>query len=45
MGFIVFLVIVAAAVAAYVYRVQLLAKISGQSQDRVARALERRKKK
>ncbi len=36
--------IFAAVVAAYVFRVQLLSKVLGQSEDRVRRALERRKR-
>lgn len=36
--------ILAAVVAAYVFRVQILSKVLGQSEDRVRRALERRKR-
>ena len=43
MGFLIFLVIVGALVAAYVYRVQILAKVLGQDEGRVRRRLERRK--
>jgi hypothetical protein len=43
MGFVIFLVIVGALVAAYVYRVQILAKVLGQDESRVRRRLERRK--
>jgi hypothetical protein len=43
MGFLIFLVIVGALVAAYVYRVQILAKVLGQDESRVRRRLERRK--
>lgn len=39
-----FVLIVAALVAAYVFRVQILSKVLGQSEDRVRRALERRKR-
>ena len=42
MGFVIFLVIVGALVAAYVYRVQILAKVLGQDESRVRRRLERR---
>lgn len=38
------LVIVVVAVVLYVFRVQILSKVLGQSQDRVRRALERRKR-
>lgn len=38
------LLIVAVLVVAYVFRVQILSKVLGQSQDRVRRALERRKR-
>ena len=44
MGFVIFLVIVGALVAAYVFRVQLLARVLGQDEDRVRRRLERRKR-
>jgi hypothetical protein len=43
MGFLIFLVVVGALVAAYVFRVQLLAKVLGQDESRVRRRLERRK--
>jgi hypothetical protein len=43
MGFLIFLVIVGALVAAYVYRVQLLSKVLGQPESRVRRQLGRRK--
>lgn len=39
-----FVLIVAALVVAYVFRVQILSKVLGQSEDRVRRALERRKR-
>ncbi|HLR85634.1 MAG TPA: hypothetical protein VK059_11835 [Nocardioidaceae bacterium] len=38
------LLIIAAAVVVYVFRVQIMAKVLGQSEDRVRRALERRKR-
>ena len=38
-----FLIIVAAVVLAYVFRVQLLARILGQSESRVERQLKRKK--
>ena len=44
MGFLIFLVIVGALVAAYVFRVQLLSKILGQDEARVRRQFERRKR-
>ena len=44
MGFLILLVIVGALVAAYVFRVQLLARILGQDEARVRRQLERRKR-
>ena len=37
------IVLVVAAVAAYKYRVKLLSKVLGQSEDRVQRAIDRRK--
>ncbi|MGH3447033.1 MAG: hypothetical protein ACRDQA_24375 [Nocardioidaceae bacterium] len=37
------LLVIVVAVVAYIYRVQILAKVLGQDQDRVRRALERRK--
>lgn len=37
------LVLVVAAVAAYKFRVQLLSKVLGQPQDRVQRAIDRKK--
>ena len=43
MWFFILLVIVVAAVAAYKFRVPLLAKILGQSESRVQRSIERRK--
>jgi len=39
------LLIVAAVVAAYVFRVQLLSKVLGQPEERVRRQLEARKRK
>jgi hypothetical protein len=44
MGFLIFLVIVGALVAAYVFRVQILARVLGQDEARVRRQLERRKR-
>lgn len=38
------LVIIVVAVVAYVFRVQILSKVLGQSETRVRRALERRKR-
>ena len=38
------LLVVAVVALAYVFRVPLLAKVLGQSQDRTRRALERRKR-
>lgn len=43
MGFLIFLLVVGALVGAYVFRVQLLAKVLGQDESRVRRRLERRK--
>jgi Sec-independent protein translocase protein TatA len=40
--FLIFIIVVA--VVAYRFRLPILAKLLGQSQDRVQRALERRKK-
>jgi len=45
MGFLIFLVIVAAVGLAYVFRVQLLSKVLGQSETRVRGQLERRKRR
>ncbi|WP_169721627.1 hypothetical protein [Nocardioides alkalitolerans] len=45
MWFLIFLLLVAGGVAAYVFRVKLLAKVLGQSETRVAGALERRKRR
>lgn len=38
------LLLIVVAVVAYVFRVQILSKVLGQSQDRVRRGLERRKR-
>lgn len=38
------LVLIVVAVVAYVFRVQILSKVLGQSEDRVRRAIERRKR-
>ncbi len=43
MTFFVLLVIVGVLVAAYRFRVQILAKVLGQPESRIARQLERRK--
>lgn len=43
MGFVILLLIVVVAVAAYRFRVPLLARVLGQPQDRIRRQLERRK--
>jgi hypothetical protein len=45
MGWFIFLVIVIGAIAAYKYRVPLLAKITGQPQQRIQRAIDRKKGK
>ena len=44
MGFLIFLIVVGALVGAYVFRVQLLAKITGQDEARIRRQLERKKR-
>ena len=44
MGFLVFLAFVVVVVVAWRMRVPLLAKILGQSEDRVRRQIERRKR-
>ena len=44
MGFLIFLIVVGALVAAYVFRVQILAKVLGQDEARVRRQLERKKR-
>ena len=43
MGWFIFLVLVVGAVAAYKFRVPLIAKLTGQPQHRIQRAIERRK--
>ena len=43
MGWFIFLVIVVGAVAAYKFRVPLIAKLTGQPQHRIQRAIDRRK--
>ncbi|GAA0953604.1 hypothetical protein GCM10009554_58190 [Kribbella koreensis] len=43
MGFFILLVVVVVAVAAYKFRVPLIAKLTGQPQHRIQRAIERRK--
>jgi hypothetical protein len=45
MGWFIFLVLVVGAIAAYKYRVPLLAKLTGQPQQRIQRAIDRRKGK
>lgn len=45
MGWFILLVLIVGAVAAYKYRVPLIAKLTGQPQHRIQRALERRKNK
>jgi hypothetical protein len=44
MGWLILLVIVVAGIAAWRFRVQLLAKVLGQSESRVNRQLNRRKR-
>jgi hypothetical protein len=44
MVLLILLVIVVAAVAAYKFRVPLMAKLLGQSESRVQRSIERRKR-
>ena len=44
MGFLIFLIVVGALVAAYVFRVQLLSKVLGQDEARIRRQLERKKR-
>ncbi|MEU4197808.1 hypothetical protein AB0E69_38345 [Kribbella sp. NPDC026611] len=43
MGWFIFLVIVVGVVAAYKYRVPLLAKLTGQRPERIQRAIDRKK--
>ncbi|HET8663967.1 MAG TPA: hypothetical protein VFM08_06605 [Nocardioides sp.] len=43
MGWVIFLVLVVAVVAAWKFRVKLLAKILGQSESRINRQIGRRK--
>jgi len=43
MGWFILLVLVVGAVAAFKFRVPLIAKLTGQPQHRIQRALERRK--
>ena len=45
MGWFIFLVLVVGAIAAYKYRVPLLAKLTGQRPERIQRAIDRRKGK
>ncbi len=44
MGFLIFLLVIGALVGAYVFRVQLLAKVLGQDESRVRRRIERKKR-
>lgn len=44
MKFLVLLIIIGAIVAAYRFRVQILAKVLGQPESRIQRQLERRKR-
>jgi hypothetical protein len=43
MGFLIVALLVVAAVAAWKFRVQILARVLGQSEDRVRRQLNRRR--
>ncbi|MDO9455492.1 hypothetical protein [Nocardioides sp.] len=45
MKFLLLLVIIGAVIAAYQFRVQILAKVLGQPESRIQRQLERRKNK
>ncbi len=45
MGLVIFVLLVLAAVAAYKFRVQLMAKMLGQSETRVRAQLESRKRR
>ncbi|GAA2010036.1 MULTISPECIES: hypothetical protein [Nocardioides] len=44
MGFLIFVLVVVAAVAAWKFRVPLMAKVLGQSESRVQRSIDRRKR-
>ena len=44
MTFLIFLILVVGGVLAYRYRVPLIAKITGQRESRIRRALEQRKR-
>ena len=44
MGFLIFLIVVGALVGAYVFRVQILAKVLGQDEARIRRQIERKKR-
>jgi hypothetical protein len=44
MTFLIFLILVVTGVLAYRYRVPLIAKITGQKESRIRRALEQRKR-
>jgi hypothetical protein len=43
MGWFIFLVLIVGAVAAYKFRVPLIAKLTGQPQQRIQRAIDKRK--
>ncbi len=45
LGFLIFLIVVAAAVVAYKNRVPLMAKVLGQSETRVRSQIERKKRR
>lgn len=45
MTFLVLVILVVLGVVAYRYRVPLIAKITGQKEDRIRRALEQRKRR
>jgi hypothetical protein len=45
MTFLVLLVVIGALIAAYQFRVQILAKVLGQPESRIRHQLERRKKR
>ncbi|HEX8487833.1 MAG TPA: hypothetical protein VF642_04755 [Propionibacteriaceae bacterium] len=44
MTFLIFLILVVGGILAYRYRVPLIAKITGQKESRIRRALEQRKR-
>lgn len=45
MGWLIFFVVIALGAVAWTMRVQLMAKVLGQSEDRVRRQLEQRKRR